>query len=253
MRKPLVEYTMILVTILAIFFSSNFSKQFEVDPKLSEQWLKNARDKFNPESWNNSMEVESKDQFMDIITRNKEVYVFFYNRKDNTTFSLSPFFKTTSMALHDDNPSFPIITIDMEKTSDIAELYGIPPTHSIIMYFYQKAPIVVKFDQMEKSSRPIQEWMKKVKTKVEKVQVIRNQDDLDMFENMNKLVLLIVDKEQESLANTFAALSFNYFDLNFSFILRDEETVKLEKEINDQFDVENHTSGSKHLFLLFCN
>lgn len=248
MTNKRVQITMGSISIFAVLFTCTLANQFQIDPKLSEEWLKRAQNNFKPETWDNSVEMDSLEQFLDVIDRNEEVYAFFHNRQDNGTFSLSPFFKTTSMSLRDTDGSFPVVTADLTKLPELAAYYGIPSTHSIIFYFYHKSPIVLKFDQVEKSPRPLEKWIKRVKELVQKVPVIASSEDLEIFENSSKLKLLIVDKQREALTKMFAALSFNYLDLDFAYLIRDASMIKLERDIEQEFELERVDSGSRVCF-----
>jgi hypothetical protein len=236
------NWYLLIFSILIREFSQS---SFQVDPTKAEGWLKQRKEKFNPASWSDSSEVDSLERFLQVINNNKEVYVFMHNRNDNGTFSMSPFFKTTSKALHDVNPTLPILTVDMEKSPEIAGHFGIPPSHTITLYFHRRAPIILKYDQIEKSKRPVEKWMKKVKSKIEKIQKIETENDLDLFENSNKLMLIIVDKEKEYLGEMFASVSYNYLDLDFSYMVRDESTRDLENQINSQYGFDDITEGGK--------
>jgi hypothetical protein len=92
--------------------------------------------------------------------------------------------------------------------------------------------------------------MKKVKTHVEKVIQVESENDMDSLENFDKLILLIVDEENKQIADMFASLSYNYLDLGFSFMLRNESTKELEKQLNLQYDLGDDVSGGIGLSFL---
>ena len=219
-----------------------------LSPEQAEAWMKEAQSKFDPSSWSDSDECDSLKRFLQILDSNDEVYVFFYNKQDKRTFSASPFFKTTSRSLHDMNPSLPILTVNMETSKDISSYYGLPGTHSISMYFFQGTPIVLKMNQIEKSQRPVFNWMEKMKQKVGQVRKVESEDDLDAFENSSILKFLIINKEDSKLGNMFAALSANYPELGFSYMVRSEATAGLEEQINKDYDLRPVSKGSNFIF-----
>lgn len=227
---------------------------FEVDPKLAEEWLARAKKNFNPKSWANSADIDSLDSFQQLLDTHDEIYALFYNASDNSTFSTSPFFKTTSMALHDDDPGFPIITVDLANAVDIAKYYGLSSAHTIVLYFYQKAPIVFKYHEIERSPRPLRKWMDEVKQKVKGVVKMESEKDLMAFENSDNLMFLMVEEGREDMGRMFAAVSANYPDLQFSWMVKDEYTQGLQEDVCEEYKLACQASGSNIFFYcyVFC-
>ena len=133
----------------------------------------------------------------------------------------------------------------MEEHPEIPDFYGLNSSQSMVLYFHNRAPIVFKFDQMQKTKQPIDSWMKDVKTKVQNVRVVKDEGDLDVFENSNSLMFLIVDEDNRDLGEMFAGVSINYPDLQFAYMLRNKSTKQLEQEINEQYSFPDVTEGSK--------
>ena len=169
----------------------------------------------------------------------------FYNTNDDTTYSTTPFFTTSANILKQSNENLATWTVNMLETPDIPNYYGIPNTNTTVFYFYNRAPVVFKFDHMEKTKQPIDVWMKNVRRKADNIKVVNDENDLDVFENSNRLIFMIVDEEQKDIAEMMAAVAFNYSDMQFSYMLRTDKTMAIEEEINEQYAFSGPDEGSK--------
>jgi hypothetical protein len=237
-----------LKLILFSFFLSGIltlQEKFDVEKTDADSWLEESKKTFQPSEWDGFTEPESLEEFLNLIDSREDAYVLFYNRDDNSTYSTSPFFKTSTEILFQSKPKMGALTVDMMKTPEIANYYGIPSSHTIVFYFYKKAPIVFKLDQMEKTKKPIDQWMKDVQNKVKNTRIVKEENDLDVFENSNNLVFLIIDEDQKSVGEMLAAVGFNYPDLQFAYMIRTEETRQLEQDINEQYGFTDANEGSK--------
>ena len=241
---PLILFILMVPSVLTL------QEKFEIDPSQAESWLKESKETFDPASWEGFREFQSLEEFLKELQGTDEAYVLFYNREDNATYSTSPFFKTSSEILKESKPLLPTWTVDMVASPEISNYYGIPTTQTIVFYFYKKAPIVFKFDHMEKTKRPIDQWMKDVKMKADGVREVKDENDLDVFENSNNLIFMVVDKDKEHLAHMMAAVGFNYPELSFSYMLRSESTLQLEKDINEEYGFSDQTEGSRSFNLV---
>lgn len=240
-NSKLVKWICLVLLVSNIF---TLQEKFEVDTTEAESWLTESKNTFQPSEWENFTEPESLEEFLKLLDEKEDAYVLFYNRDDNATYSTSPFFKTSTEILFQSKPNMGAMTIDMMKTPDIPNYYGVPNTHSIVFYFYKKAPIVFKLDQMERTKKPVDQWMKDVQQYVRNIRIVKEENDLDVFESSNNLVFLIVDKDQKNFAEMFSALGFNYPDLHFAYMIRSKHTLPFEKDINDFYMFKDITEGS---------
>jgi hypothetical protein len=72
---------------------------------------------------------------------------------------------------------------------------------------------------------------------------------LGAFENSDNLMFLAVDEGYEFMGEMFASLSANYPDLDFTWMVRDDSTRSLEKNICDQYNLKCQYSGGKQAIL----
>jgi hypothetical protein len=241
-----------LISILLLFPLRTLSLQekFEVDPSIHEDWLQEARDSFNPSEWEDFDLLDSLEDFLSGVKSKDEVFVFFYDMDDPGTYSIHPFFRTSSMIMKQSNPNLPTWIVDMKASPQIPQYFGMQNNLSCVFFFYKGAPILFKFDQMEKTKKPIDQWMREVKQRVNLVKKIEDESNMDVLENSNRVMLMIVDEEHLALAETFSALGFNYPELSFSYMVRSELTRPLEKEINETYNLKDEVTGSKSFFPL---
>ena len=137
----------------------------------------------------------------------------------------------------------------MQKSTEISKFYGLHESHTITLYFHRAAPIGLNMDQVERSQRPVFNWMKMVKEKIKHVTIVQGENDLEAFENSQFLMFMIVDEENKKTAEMFASLSFNYPELTFSYMIRNDSNKELEKKINSDYQLEDVTQGSKYFIL----
>ena len=216
---------------------------YEVDPERANEWLNEAKNHFNPAEWKFSDDIDSLEEFKGIVESNLENYVMFYNPDDSSTYSTSPFFKTSCEILLESKSKLRNITVNLKEHREIAGYYGIPPSNTLIAYFYHGAPIMFKFDHLQKTKRPVDVWISNVQEKAKNVRKIQHEDDMDIFENSNHVIFLITDEGQESYGQLFSALSYNYQELQLGWMVRNESTAALEKQINERHGFSTITGG----------
>lgn len=243
MRTELLTLLSLLCLLARPLFA--LQEKFEVDPSNADEWLNDSKDSFSPEEWVDFHQFENLEAFQTALKSEEEVYIFFYNKDDPGTYSIHPFYKTSADIMKLTNPQMPTWTVDMAKTPEIPLHYSLDTRVSCVFYFYKGAPILFKFDQMEKTKKPIDQWMRDVKQMVSKVRVVKDENDMDVFENSSRLIFMFVDEENRWMAEMMAALGFNYPELTFAYMVRHENSMGVEDEVNGWYGFENDTTGSK--------
>ena len=232
-----------IIYILATFaICLNFLKAENptpLSPEAAEEWLKNSKEQFDASSWSDSEEVTTLMKFLSLLEINDEMYTFFYNPDDSQTYGITPFFRTTCSMLSMSIPNIKNLTINMKENPDIANYFGIPIGYSTILYFYKKAPIIFKLNPMQQEKQPVDRWISNIKNKSKLVRKIEKEEDMDVFENSSTLILLLVNEQDIDLGETFSALSLNYPELTFAWMVKGEDTKDFEERINEDFGFES--------------
>ena len=202
----------------------------DFDYSKAGEWLKNAKEKFNPEMWNYTEMARSLGQFEEFM--NQDLYVFFYNKQDESTYSKAPFYRTTCNVLFDKKENAKCITVNMEDTPQIPKFFGLHTNHTLTIYFKDKAPIPVNMDNIKQSKNPVGEWMGRIRNVINQVIEIKEEDDIEVFEEEAPIVFLAVEQGNDEIVKIFSGLSANYPEMIFTFLVRNSETEALENMIN---------------------
>ena len=203
------------------------------DHSKSVEWFETAKKKFNPDLWNYTQGADSLAKFEEFMKG--DILVFLYNRKDNSTYSKSPFYRTTCNVLFDKKEKAKCITVDMDSCPEIPEYFGLHAEQTMTIYFKDGAPIPVNMDQVKQSRNPIGEWIQRADYKIKRVVRIENEDDIEVFEEEAPIVFLVLEEGKEDLGKVFAGLSVNYPEMVFAWLVRSEKTEEFEDQINAQY------------------
>lgn len=204
----------------------------DFDYSKAGEWLENAKQKFNPDMWNYTQTARSFGQFEEFMK--EDLYVFFYNKKDESTYSKAPFYRTTCNVLFDNHEKVKCITVDMEATPQIPKFFGLHPAQTLTIYFKDKAPIPVNMDNVKQSRNPVGEWMERIRSVINQVVEIKEEDDVEVFEEEAPIAFLVVEEGNEEVVKIFSGMSANYSEMVFAYLVRNDETEKLESMINEK-------------------
>ena len=203
---------------------------------------------FDPEKFEDIDLITDIQSFESGLKVIQEAFVFFFNTQDPMTFALYPFFQTSTKILKNNYSKVRSFAVDIAKYPEVALHYGMSHEKGNVAYFYNGAPILFKHNTMSKDKKGVDVWMSESKELANQVPRIKTIDDLEIFHNSDKLLLLVLNEEDEMRMGWFRSIAVNFNDIQFAYMVRDDLTSRFEKEMNSRFNLEHLEESKKYDF-----
>lgn len=236
-----------LILFLAITNLNNaLQKRFDPKAEDPEGWVKDMKGTFDPEKFQDIDLIKDIPSFESGLKVIEEAFVFFFTKEDPMTFALYPFFQTSTKILKNNASKVRSFAVDVSENPEIAVHYGLSHESSNIAFFYNGAPILFKHNTMSQEKKGMDVWMAESKQLADNVPRIKTHEDLEIFQNSDKLILLVQNEEDKERINWFRSIAVNFKDIQFAFMVRDDMTKKFEEKMNSKFNLE-HIEESKKI------
>ena len=246
-----------LILLTLIHTSVTLQKKFDINEEDPRDWLERATEGFKPETFEDIDLIDDLEMFINAVKSMPEAFVFFYTREDSMTYALFPFYQTSVQIMKNDS-KMRALAVDVLAHPEIAMHFGISSKATNVLYFYNGAPILFKHQTTKGNKKGVDVWMAENKSVADNLPEIKTIEDLDIFHNSNKLVMLVVDEISKEKLDWYRSLAVNFHDFQFCFMVRGKETSVFESTISEKYGIEN-LSGSKFflfwgllLFLFLC-
>ena len=236
------------IICLMIFTNFIFTRQKKgsVEDMEPEEWLKTSKENFDPTSWENSTDLETMEHVLYTVDTNNEVFCFLYNQKDLRTYSLLPFFKSSSNILSNKEKHIQKISFDMNKNPIIAKYFHIDPNYAAILFFYKGSAHLLNLEKLNANDKSIHDMIKEIRKKSFGVKRIYKKEQSFILEDGNFQIILVVGEFNKQLIGIFEGMAYSFPEYEFTVLVRSDKTEEVEQKLNEDY----YFKGSKQNRLL---